>query len=60
MQWSAYPGFGALLRLPEEDHISVSKPRGRDHPAFSLVSDMIGAVVEEERARRERAAGRRR
>ncbi|GLC40763.1 hypothetical protein PLESTB_000025100 [Pleodorina starrii] len=38
---SAYPGFGAALTLPENDHIDCCKPAGRTSPAYSVVRDLV-------------------
>lgn len=38
---SAYPGFGAAMTLPENDHIDCCKPAGRAAPAYSVVRDLV-------------------
>ncbi|KXZ55505.1 hypothetical protein GPECTOR_2g1054 [Gonium pectorale] len=38
---SAYPGFGAALPLPDNDHIDCCKPAGRADPVYAVVRDAL-------------------
>ncbi|GFR49269.1 hypothetical protein Agub_g11249, partial [Astrephomene gubernaculifera] len=54
---SAYPGFGAAMLLPGNDHIDVCKPAGRGAPAYRVLRDVVrhammrAAEAEEEAGR---------
>lgn len=43
---SAYPGFGEVHVLQDQDHISVCKPASRQAPAYSLLLDFVRASVD--------------
>ncbi|GLI68116.1 hypothetical protein VaNZ11_012443 [Volvox africanus] len=38
---SAYPGFGASITLPENDHIDCCKPASQAAPAYLVVRDLV-------------------
>ncbi|GIL79686.1 hypothetical protein Vretifemale_8977 [Volvox reticuliferus] len=38
---SAYPGFGASMTLPENDHIDCCKPASQAAPAYLVVRDLV-------------------
>lgn len=43
---SAYPGFGEVHVLQDQDHISVCKPVSRQAPAYSLLLEFVRASVD--------------
>jgi hypothetical protein len=40
---SADPGFGRVVVLPDEDHITVCKPKGKDDVSYVEVLDFVRA-----------------
>ncbi len=55
-QASAYPGFGKMVVLSSDDHISLCKPPSRGADAYREVMDMVDAVMEEVRQQGRHAA----
>jgi hypothetical protein len=43
---SAYPGFGAVHVLQDQDHISICKPASPEAPAYKLLVEFVRASVE--------------
>jgi hypothetical protein len=43
---SAYPGFGEVHVLQDQDHISVCKPASRQAPAYSLLLEFVRVSVD--------------
>jgi hypothetical protein len=43
---SAYPGFGEVHVLQDQDHITVCKPSSQEAPAYKLLLEFVRASIE--------------
>lgn len=53
---SAYPGFGEIHVLHDQDHISVCKPVSREAPGYQLLMQFVRASVDKAAAAQVQAA----